>query len=242
MERKSDKITTGIAGLDDAFGGGITSRSQLLIAGGPGTGKTLMTFEILYNAAKTGIPCAFITLDEKPENMLRNMRSTLSAVNGIDSLDKLIKDNMIVIGGEDSATKISTNIESETSYSLGNLVSDVEAIIKSVNAEIVVVDSLSFLKLMLGTGILYSKIVSSLVSSMRRLGVTSLLTIDIPYYSKNKLKFAQELLLFDGIVTLYNLDASDKEKFAMEVVKMRGSNHYRKLLHYEITQSGIKIE
>jgi circadian clock protein KaiC len=239
LEHRPDNVETGIANMDSMLGGGIPTRSQVLIAGGPGTGKTLLAFEILYRAAVNGTPCAFITLDERSENVLKNVKSTFTALKEVD---KLVEKGMIVVQGEDSALKISANTESETSYSLGNLVSDAEAIVKSNNAKIAVIDSLSFLKLMLGTSILFNKMVASLVSNMRRLGVTAIFTTDIPYYSRKKIKFSQELLLFDGLLALYNFDSSDKPKLEMEVIKMRGSNHYRKLSHYEITQAGITLE
>ena len=239
MERRLKRVETGIADLDSALGGGIPAGNQVLIAGGPGTGKTLMSFEILYHAAINGIPGAFITLDEHSDDVLKNAKSTFSSMT---DMDKLIKKGMIVIDGEDSASKISANTAPETSYSLGNLVSDVEAIIKSNDAEIAVIDSISFLRLMLGKSILFSKVVASLVSNMRRRGVTAIFTTDIPYYNRRKMKFVQELLLFDGLISLYNLDASDKQKFVMEIVKMRGSDHHRDLSHYEITDTGIKLE
>lgn len=239
MERRLGNVKTGIADLDSILGGGIPAGSQVLIAGGPGTGKTLMSFEILYHAAMNGIPGAFITLDEHSDSVLKNAKSTFSSMTEID---KLVQNKAIVIAGEDSASKISTNTTLETSYSLGNLVSDAEAIIKSNNSEIAIIDSISFLKLMLGKGILFSKMVASLVANTRRLGVTAIFTTDIPYYSKKRMKFAQELLLFDGLIALYNLDASDKQKFVMEIVKMRGSDHHRELSHYKITDAGIKLE
>ncbi len=239
MDYRLKSIKTGITSLDTALGGGIPTRNQVLVAGGPGTGKTLMSFEILYQAAMNGIPGAFISLDEHSDNILANVKSTFSYMKEID---ELLKSGMIVISGEDSASKIATNIASENNYSLGNLVSDAEAIIKSNNSEIAVIDSLSFLKLMLGKGILFSKVVASLVSNTRRLGVTAIFTTDIPYYNRKKMKFVQELLLFDGLIALYNLDSSDKQKFVMEIVKMRGANHERKLSHYEITENGIKLE
>lgn len=239
MERRPDNIETGIANMDSVLGGGIPAKSQVLIAGGPGTGKTLLAFEILYHAAMNGTPCAFITLDERSENVLKNVKSTFP---GFKEIDRLVEKGLIVVQGEDSAAKISANTESETSYSLGNLISDAEAIVKSNSAKIAVIDSLSFLKLMLGAGILFNKMVASLVSNMRRLGVTAIFTTDIPYYSRKKIKFSQELLLFDGLIALYSLDSAEKQKLEMEVIKMRGSNHYRKLSHYEITQAGITLD
>lgn len=240
MESKFKGLETGIEGLDNILDGGIPDGNQILLMGGPGTGKTLMGFETLYNCAKRGKPCAFIALDERPEDILENVKRTFT---GMEDIEALIKKRLLVVGGYESALKIATNVEDESSYSMSNLMSEIEGIIKSVNAEIVVVDSLSFLKLMLGKSLLYNKSVSSLVSIMRRLHATSILTLSIPYYDKKKLKFGQELVLFDGVMVLYKNAASSKgTELSMEIVKMRGNTHDVLLSTYEITPSGIKFK
>lgn len=111
-------IQTGIDGLDTILNGGIPTKNQTLIVGGPGSGKTLIVAEILYHAAKSGIPCAFIAFDEKPENIQRNFESAFPSM--VDFAD-LIKKKMIVIDGNDGAVKIATNKEVETGYSMGIL-------------------------------------------------------------------------------------------------------------------------
>ena len=55
MDEQTNMIKTGIEGLDDLIGGGIPFANQVVLAGGPGAGKTLLSFEILYRNAKVGI-------------------------------------------------------------------------------------------------------------------------------------------------------------------------------------------
>ncbi|MGI0100928.1 MAG: ATPase domain-containing protein [Candidatus Micrarchaeaceae archaeon] len=239
MERKFDGIATGIDGLDNILDGGIPLMNSVLIAGGPGTGKTTMAFEILLNCAKEKIQCAFITLDEKPESVIRNAEFITGKADDIQSY---IRDNVLVVDGGDSAAKVATNTESETGYTMSNLISDIEGIIKSVDAKVVAIDSLSFLKLMLGKTLLYNKSVSSLLSNLRRLGVTSIITLELPYYQHSKMKFGQELLLFDGVIALYQSRVEDKNSFEMQVVKMRGNSHERAITRYNITDKGVKFE
>ncbi|MDE1871171.1 MAG: AAA family ATPase [Candidatus Micrarchaeota archaeon] len=236
---KPKPMETGIDGLDNILVGGIPEKSQILLMGGPGTGKTLMGFEVLYNWARKGRPCAFIALDERPDDILENVRNTFT---GMDDIHELIEKRLLVIGGYESALKIATNAEDESSYSMGNLMSEIEGIIKSINAEIVVVDSLSFLKLMLGKSLLYNKSISSLVSNLRRLETTSILTLSIPYYDRKKLKFGQELVLFDGVMVLYKGTGTDDGKLTMEIVKMRGNRSDALFSGYSITSSGIKFK
>lgn len=236
---KVDRVVTGITGLDEILNGGIPSKNQVLIAGASGTGKTLMAFETLYNCARKGIHSAFVSFDERSENIIKNVKNTFTYMN---DLDELIRRGLLVIDGEDAASKISTNTESETGYSMGNMVSDVEGIVKSINAEVAVVDSLSFLKLMLGDSILYDKSVASLISNLRRMQVTSIFTADVPYYERERMKYVQELLLFDGVINLYHLHSGEVEQLGLEVVKMRGSDHKKIISKYDITPSGITFK
>ena len=230
-------IETGIDGLDVLLGGSIPLKSQMLVVGAPGTGKTIMAFEVLLNCARRGIPCAFIALDEKPDNLIRNAGGTL---DNSDAIKKLISEKLLAVEGSETAAKIATNTESETSYTIGNLISDMEGIIKSVDAEIVVIDSLSFLKLMLGKTLLYNKSVSSVVSNLRRLGVASITTLEVPYYQRDRMKFGQELLMYDGVITMYKSENGDL--LEMKIAKMRGSNHSRAAVQYSITSEGIKFK
>src|SRR5208282_4745537 len=100
---------------------------------------------------------------------IKNFKNTFPAMA---DLDRLIKDKLIVIAGYETASKIAANTEEETPYSMVNFLSEVDGAVKSVNAKVVVVDSLSFLKLMFGKTILYNKSVASLVSKLRRLDTT----------------------------------------------------------------------
>lgn len=238
-ERKSDIISTGIAGLDKMLKGGITENSQVLIAGAPGTGKSTMAFQTLYSCAKKGIPSAFVAFDERPQNVLKNIKALLPNANEID---ELIRKRMLLIDGNDSASKISTNTESESGYSMGNLISEIEGIIRSIEAEIVAIDSLSFLKLMLGKTILYNKSVTAIVANLRRMNITGIFTLDVPYYERERMKYIQELLLFDGVIALYHMHEGDNEELGLEIVKMRGGDHERGLATYSIAQSGIAFK
>jgi circadian clock protein KaiC len=232
-------IETGIEGLDQILNGGLPARNQTLIVGGPGTGKTLIVTELLYNCAKRGIPCCLIAFDEQPENIVRNFKN---AFPNLTDIDDLIKKRVLIIDGNDTAVKIATNKVAETGYSMGDLISDIEGIIKSNESQIIVLDSLSFLKLMLGKTLLYNKSVSAIISNMRRLGVTTILTLDIPYYNSAKMKFVQEMLFFDGILGLFEDDQADDKGFGIQIIKMRGFSYSRGIKHYTVTSEGIKFK
>ncbi|MGC8651693.1 MAG: ATPase domain-containing protein [Candidatus Micrarchaeia archaeon] len=237
MEDQVERIKTDIEGLDNLLFGGIPVSNQVLIAGGPGTGKTLMSFEILYHCAKSGIPSAFIALEEQPSTVVRNAKITFAK---FPDIDELISRKALIVDGEDPALRVTTPSDSQM-YSFGNMLSDIEAIVKENGAKVIAIDSISIIKLMIGDPFVYRKSMIALVSNLRRLGITSIITSDISSTERTNLKFTQEFFIFDGIIALYANGQEDRRIPTMEVLKMRGSNHSWMLSPYEITEDGFRI-
>ena len=231
------RIKTGIAGLDSMLYGGIPENSQYIIAGGPGAGKTLMCFDILYRNAKAGMPCAFIALEEKPEDVIKNAKA---AFTDYTDIDELIQSNMLIIEGEDPATRISEQDGGE-SYSFGNIMSDIEGIAKTNNAKLVAIDSFSVLRMLIGDDLKYRKSILAMITNMKRLGITSLITTEIKSSERKDLKFGIESFVFDGIITLYQNGQEDKRTLTMEIVKTRGTAHSWTLSPYDITAQGFRV-
>jgi circadian clock protein KaiC len=69
---KLNLLDTGVPGLNDVLGGGMPALSFNLIAGGPGSGKTTLTMQILFANATPKRPGLFITL--LGETSLKMMR------------------------------------------------------------------------------------------------------------------------------------------------------------------------
>ncbi|RLG02986.1 MAG: KaiC domain-containing protein, partial [Thaumarchaeota archaeon] len=49
-----ERVVTGIPGFDEILHGGIPRRNVVLLAGGPGTGKSIFGYQYLYNGLKKG--------------------------------------------------------------------------------------------------------------------------------------------------------------------------------------------
>lgn len=232
-----EKFKTGIGGLDTMLYGGVPKNSQVIIAGGPGSGKTLMSFEICYNSAKAGIPAVFLALEENPETVIRNAKE---AFPDFKDIDDLMEKKMLYVDGETSLDKVQQETDS-SKYMFGNMVADIEGTLSEYNAHCLVIDSVSLIKLMLGDELTYRHSMISLVSNLRRLNVTSFLTVEMPSAERKGLKFSSEFFIFDGIITMYQTGQEDKRTLAIEVVKMRGTNHSWVLSPYEIESNGFKV-
>src|SRR5205823_10391414 len=68
----ADRVSTGIAGLDDMLGGGVPRTSSTVIQGATGTGKTLIGLQFLLEGARRGEPGIHFTLEETAESASRD--------------------------------------------------------------------------------------------------------------------------------------------------------------------------
>ncbi|HXK29709.1 MAG TPA: RAD55 family ATPase, partial [Candidatus Binatia bacterium] len=68
-------LGTGSAALDAILGGGIPAQSVTVIAGEPGSGKTVFTLQALFHHARQGKKCLyFTTLSEPALKVIRYMQ------------------------------------------------------------------------------------------------------------------------------------------------------------------------
>ncbi len=72
-----ERVPTGIEGLDEMLGGGFLKKRNVMVIGGPGTGKTTFAMEFLYRGALMGEKGLHIMLEEKPEKLIENIEQGL---------------------------------------------------------------------------------------------------------------------------------------------------------------------
>ncbi len=230
-------VKTGIEGLDAILYGGIPELNQVILAGGPGAGKTLLSFEFLYRNAKMGNPGILFALEENSKKVIENAKSAFST---FDDIDELIDKGLLTVESEEPAAHLQQS-EGSTTYEFGRILSDIESTVSSAKATRVVIDSLSLLDLIVSDPMTYRRSMLALVNNLRRLGVTSILTSELSNPERAKLEFKSEFFIFDGIIVMYQVGEEEKRKLALEVIKMRGNNHSFVTTPYEITPKGFKI-
>src|SRR5437899_2435578 len=68
--KSGELFATGIAGLDDILGGGLSRNHLYLIEGDPGTGKTTIALQFLMEGARLGQKGLYVTLSESKIELL----------------------------------------------------------------------------------------------------------------------------------------------------------------------------
>jgi len=73
---QTERITTGIPGLDQMLGGkGFFRGSSILVSGTAGTGKTSIAGYFAAETCKRGEKCIYFSFEESPKQIIRNMHS-----------------------------------------------------------------------------------------------------------------------------------------------------------------------
>ncbi|MFQ6063792.1 MAG: RAD55 family ATPase, partial [Methanosarcinales archaeon] len=68
------RVSTGIIGLDAIMDGGIREGTVLMVAGASGTGKSTFASQFLLHGLENGESALYITLEEKPEQLIKEAR------------------------------------------------------------------------------------------------------------------------------------------------------------------------
>jgi len=85
-------IGTGLQGLDKILGGGFPEKTNILISGAPGTGKTLLSLKFLLEGAKKGEKCCYVSLNEDKKGILR----ACDSIESLKSVTKHIDKNFVI--------------------------------------------------------------------------------------------------------------------------------------------------
>ncbi len=79
----SDKVSTGVGGLDHLLRGGLPAHRIHLVEGYPGSGKTTLGLQFLLEGVKHRESCMYITLSETAEELRANAASHRWDLSGI---------------------------------------------------------------------------------------------------------------------------------------------------------------
>src|SRR5512137_2571496 len=100
MERSAmgqdDRIRTFIHGFDEKLGGGIPPGSVVLLAGEPGTMKSTIAFNVLYqNALREGRTGTYISLEQGRESLTRHLVSMSLSPKDVENQVSIVDLGMI---------------------------------------------------------------------------------------------------------------------------------------------------
>jgi len=238
------RVRTGIDGLDGLLEGGFPQGSVVLIAGTPGTGKTIVCFQYIDAGIKNGEKCLFLTSDERIHNLVSQAKKfgfdfEAAVHSGLLKFMYLDLEKHTV--HKDMETEIRSGKYSRVVLDSLTPLSEMPVWVMSRGTEIIPSeDSVMMTPLPIDSIQATRMHVRRLLSILEEDDCTALVTSEVAEGSRNLSRDSVSEFLVDGILVL-DLDPSmDRRK--LTVRKMRGTKHTLKPRDIEInTKGGIKV-
>jgi circadian clock protein KaiC len=223
----SSRISTGISGLDDILGGGLTPQRVYLVEGTPGTGKTTLGLQFLLDGLAQGERGLYITLSETADEL-----RAVAASHGwsLDALD------LYELAGEealdaDSQQSVFHPSEVELGETTRNVMDQVDALKPSR----VVFDSMSEMRLLAQNPLRYRRQILALKQFFSSRACTVLLLDDKTSSSDQHLHS-----IAHGVVSLEQIAKEfGNERRRVNIVKMRGIRFRGGFHDYKLDTGGI---
>jgi KaiC/GvpD/RAD55 family RecA-like ATPase len=247
---KSDKkyITTGIPGFDKLFKHGIPEGSPIVIAGGAGSGKTILCLQIIAHQAAQGKKCYYMSFEENEDRLIEHMKDfgwnpEKLIESGNLKIKRLLTSEIYYY---DKDKKMGGDIQAMMTKEVDPLLMDLEPLSISEEAgfkpDFVVIDSLTAISsTFLGKEQSYRFYIERLFRYFEKMGSTNFLVTETKQIPEVFSPTGVEEFLADGVIVLYNIRRENIRETALEVLKMRGEKHEKKIVAMQITDKGIVV-
>jgi len=220
---KLERIPSGIPGLDRLIEGGFCKGSTVLISGGAGTGKSIFCTQYIMEGIRRGENCMFITLEQKPDDLIGDVKRF-----GWD-LKKYIQEKRLYLEYMDP-------------FQLTDITSPLLDKIKQHKIERVAIDSTAVFGMYYKDPFEVRKQLFKLLVGLKDIGVTSLLTSELPENAKSLARFGVEEFIVDGLILLSFVGIGGQDFGNVQVRKMRRTKHATAWYPMDITNKGIVVK
>jgi KaiC domain protein len=222
-----ERVKIGIGGLDTMLGGGLIPGSITAIIGSYGTGKTTFALQFMWEGVSHGEHAIYISLEEREERIREYM-----AQKGWD-YQQYINKSFTVLRLDPS----------EFNLAISRIKNELPDLVKKLGATRVVIDPISLFEDLFEDSAMRRQEMFRLVESLRDQKCTVVMTSETD--SGNQYISRHNLIeyLCDTVILLNYVRPADLTgvHLAVEVVKMRLSQHSREIKPYEIQKERILV-
>jgi circadian clock protein KaiC len=217
----AERISSGIAALDEVLTEGYWRGTSTLCAGPSGCGKTLMGLHFIFNGAHSGETGVIAALQENPTQLERIVAG---------------------FGWSLEEPGIEHMYRSPVDVYIDEWVYDLLAVVGRTGARRVLIDSLTDLQFAAADPIRFREFMYSLVQRLAHDGVSLFMTSELPdLYTVNRLSEFGVSHIADNVVVLQYIRQQSMVRRALTVLKTRASRHQPEIYEFRITDHGIVL-
>jgi circadian clock protein KaiC len=220
----SERVDTGIPGLNEMLGGeGFYRGSSILVSGTPGTGKSSVAAHVADAACSRGERCIYFAFEESEQQIIRNMRSI-----GVD-LGRWVKRGILRF-----------HAARPSAFGLEMHLAKMHMQINQFEPSFAIVDPITNL-FAVGARSEIQSVLTRLIDSLKKNNVTSVFT-SLTHGGSN-LEHTDVGLssLMDTWILLRNIESSGERNRGIHVLKSRGMSHSNQIREFRLTDNRVQL-
>jgi len=215
---KLKRVPTGIEKLDRLLQGGLVEKKVYLVAGEPGTGKTIFCMQFIMEGLRRGESAVYVTVDEKPADIINDARSL-----GWDLVPHLKSKKLAILDISPYLIKVPGLLRTKQTEEVDvrRMIADLSKYINDNRATRLVIDPLVPIIYHGKSTVATQEYIRSLMFSLEdNIGCTVLVTSPIPVGTKKFSRYGIEEFVVSGVILL-NIAKEEELRRVMFVRKMR---------------------
>ncbi|MBD3261836.1 MAG: AAA family ATPase [Candidatus Altiarchaeales archaeon] len=221
------RTQTGIPGLDEMLDGGFLKASSILVSGGCGCGKTTLSMQYLVNGVREfGEHGVFVSFTESPETLKRDMASFEWGIKELESAGSL---SVLRLDPQALLQVIREDY------------GEIRDVIKDTQATRLVIDPISTFNIIVENMFERKMSLLKFCEWLKKNKCTAILTSEVEKRGDFFTESGFEEFVVDCVLVMYNIQIKNSRQNALEVLKMRGSSHSKKIAPFVFDKKGISV-
>ena len=222
-EPATERISTGVRGLDAMLDGGLWRGTTTLLAGPAGAGKTTIGLQFAFEGVRHGEPSLYLNFQENPSQLMRTIRGL-----GFDLL-------------EAQAQGLEFVYASPVELQIDSIIVDMFRRIEQRGVRRLVIDAVGDLSSAATDPQRLHDYLYALVQHFAARTITSILNLETSgtMFAGHGMENAMSYLS-DNVLSL-NLDGEERTRRTIRVLKTRGSAHDYRVREVEIGVGGLSV-
>ncbi|MDF1541058.1 MAG: ATPase domain-containing protein [Candidatus Thorarchaeota archaeon] len=239
------RVSSGVKGFDTLLNGGYIQGRSMLLAGGPGTGKSILTWHFIFDGIEKGESAVLLSLDESAEILIDDMKGF-----GWDPEKAIDEQKLTILSGTLRLVPTETGYDyvigfdhplfREKPFTVPRLADIVKKRAKETKATRIVVDGLGPLLELAGNRFEVRQMVYGFMKELSDQKSTALLTHELRSLSGAQ-NDEMPYFIADGVVKLDMVYATGDYVRTMRIVKIRGTSHVMRPAMFRIESNGVVV-
>ena len=237
----TERVKTGVTGLDDLIEGGLPAGRVILVSGEPGSGKTVLATQFLVSGVREfGETGLFVCMEEARIHLYREMKRFGWDLEGLESAGSLGFVDATPLRLLPEKVNLGEVAIDRGDFSMMTLIQAINKEVERIKPKRIVVDPITSLIIQYPEIVQRRGAILDLVDALVSSGATCIMTSELKHTGLKR-KLDVEEFLSHGVIMLQNHLINGSIVRAIQVEKMRETNCETQPRPYKISSSGIEV-